>query len=140
MKRLGWIVGLYLPLALSAQTPPPVQHVRLSLEAARFLDSLADDAREHRIENGGCLAAYAVDDSTLVVTRFTAASYQRADSVSIVASQPGICPVGVPVVHSHVAYGGNIPASEVDRTTARLRGTWNLLLNVVENGWLLRIY
>jgi hypothetical protein len=128
---------------LLAQTPPPVSHVKLSLDAARFLDSLADEAREHRIENAGCLVAYAVSDSVMTVTRFGGAHYHDADSVTIRTDSThpeGICDRGVPTVHSHVAWGGNVPASEVDRNTAKVRGTWNLLLNVLENGWVLRVY
>lgn len=135
-------LGCTFAATLIAQTPPPITRMVLSPQASRFLDSLANDARENRRENGGCIGAYAVRDSVIHVERIDAASYATADSVSIgVASGTvGICPEGVPTIHSHVAWQGKTPPSQIDRETARYRGTWNALLSVRENGWLLVIY
>jgi hypothetical protein len=123
-----------------AQAAPPVTHLKVAREAALFLDSLATEAREKNIENAGCVTAYSVRDSLMTIERLGPAHYERADSVGIFAAAP-ICPPGTPTVHSH-------PQSEVqwdrpsdtDFNTTRVVGFWALLLTVMDNGWIVRIY
>lgn len=140
---VGAVAALHLPSA-AAQMTPPVSRMQLSPQASRFLDSLANEAREQRIENGACVTKYAVRDSTIWLEELGPAHYVRADSVTIWADStqtyPGICPMGVPSIHSHVAFRGLTPPSDIDRETARRRGMWNLLLSVRENGWLVVLY
>lgn len=147
MKRTALLALVLLSLIglatapLAAQTAPPVTHLVMAPAVARVLDSLANDAREHRIENAACVVAYAVRDSVLYLERLGPATYAAADSVTIsVTNGAPICGSGVPSVHSHVAWGGTNPPSDTDRHTAAVRGIWNALLSVRENGWLLHVY
>lgn len=130
--------------AASAQTTPPIAKLELSTQATKFLDSLALDARTHRVENGACITSYAVRDSTLWIDALGPAHYMRADSITIWGDStqhyPGICPMGIPSIHSHVSNGGLTPPSDIDRRTAAMRGMWNALLQVRANGYLLFIY
>lgn len=128
----------------AAQTAPPVSNLQMSPQVSRFLDSLANDAREHRIENGACVTSYAVRDSTLWLEVLGPAHYTKADSLNIWGDSeqhyPGICPMGQPSVHTHVAWDGLTPPSDTDRRTAAMRGMWNLLLQSRRNGWLVFVY
>lgn len=143
MKRVLFALALIVTTT-GAQTPPPVTQMVMSPQASRFLDSLANDAREHRVENGACVTSYAVRDSVLWLDALGPATYARADSITIwtdtAAKYPGICPPGLPSIHSHVIRGGSTPPSDTDKRTAQLRGMWNLLLSVRMNGWLIFVY
>lgn len=142
MRAARYVLALVVLLVpgLRAQSTPPVNRLIVGPQAARFLDSLVLDAREHRTENGGCVSGYEVSDSVLTVTRVIGATYLKADSMTIAADAPGICPPGMPTIHTHVAFRGLSLPSDTDYNTGRLRGMWNLLLQARENGWLLFLY
>lgn len=123
----------------AAQTPPPINHIGVTADARHVLDSLAHDARTHRVENGACVVAYHVTDSTLVLDRLAGAIYESADSISIRANG-AICHPGVPTIHSHVSFDGWPYPSGVDSATAKVRGTWNLILSVHDVGYFLVLY
>jgi hypothetical protein len=138
---LAAVVGVCLASSVTwAQATPPVTHLRVAHEAALFLDSLATEARDKNIENAGCVTAYSVRDSLITIERLGPAHYEHADSVAIYAAVP-LCPPGTPTVHSH-------PQSEVqwdrpsnvDFETSRMVGFWALLLTVMDNGWIVRLY
>ncbi len=136
------LIALALAPTVCAQTIPPVARVKVEREAARFLDSLAAQSRDDRVETAACLANYTVRDSVLTLERFRPAIYAFADSLNIGVRQSDgpICPDGAPVVHSHVARNAASGPSETDRATSLMRGTWNLLLSVYDNGWQIRLY
>lgn len=146
MVGLGFLVFWLLLLSCSAvahcQTRPPVTRVRLTREAAAFVDSLAIEAREQRHETAGCATSYVVRDSVLTIERFAPARYDSTDSVHIFAAAP-LCGPGVPTIHSHVAdggYGPSVGPSETDRYTSAATGIWALLLIVWGNGYAVGVY
>lgn len=132
---LAWSCGVAY-----AQALPPLTSLRVTREAARSLDSLASTSRDDRVETAGCVTAYSVRDSVLTIERVTSANYLRADSTTIYTDTTGgtfrpVCPVGVPSVHAHVAYGGYPAPSPTDIATQQRVGIWCLLLSVLDNGW-----
>jgi hypothetical protein len=127
--------------AAPAQRPPRVNEIFLEPRAAHILDSLANDARTHRIENAGCVTGYTIADTVLRVTAIGPAHYAHADSVSIHADSTGdICQLGQPTIHTHVAWGGESPPSERDQMTGENRGFWSMLLQVYPNGYRIFLY
>lgn len=125
--------------AAQGQTPPPIRHVEVMPQAKHVLDSLAHQARTQRVENGACVVAYVVRDSVLTLEHLERAVYDSADSISIRA-RGAICPEGVPVIHSHVAFDGMPYPSDIDKATAARRGTWNMLLSVHDSSYFLVVY
>ena len=145
MKRL-LLIALFAAGAcdvtrIPAQRPPRVSEIFLEPQAAHFLDSLANDARMHRIENAGCVTGYTVADTVLRITAIGPAHYAHADSVSIRADSTGdICELGQPTIHAHVAWGGESGPSERDQMTGENRAFWSVLLQVYPNGYRVFLY
>jgi len=135
-----WLLALSCSVAY-AQAVPPLSRLLLTREAAASLDSLASRSRDERVETAGCVTAYSVRDSLLTIERIGPASYLSSDSTTIrTDSAHTVCPIGVPNVHSHVAFHGWPEPSQVDQETQRRVGVWCLLLSVLDNGWRVVVY
>jgi hypothetical protein len=134
------LTALVLSSRLWAQVAaPPIAHVGVSPDARKFLDSLAVEARTKRIENAGCLTAYAIVGDTLYLDRVSPATYTHADSMSIFSTTL-ICNPGVPTIHSHRIGIVLAPPSQTDIDTAHRFGTWALILVVFDADWQLLVY
>ncbi len=138
---LAWIGALGAGV-VRAQVPPQVNTIGATKDAYHFLDSLARSSFARNVEDGACVPEYAVTDSSLELRRVNRAKYDSADVRHIWADFPGMCPWGQPTIHTHIegTPGGSPFPSPTDRETARIRGTWNAILNVSTDGWRLLIY
>lgn len=145
MKVLSPLLAVFLALTcfaveVHAQTAPPMKKLRVTREAAVFLDSLATEARATNVENAGCAIAYSVRDSILTIEKFGPASYTKADSVAIYSEGP-LCPHGVPVVHTHIDVEMTTDRpSDIDYGSRNRGGVWCLLVSVLSNGWVVRVF
>lgn len=116
--------------AVSGQTP---NTIRLSPQAVHVLDSIATAARVKRVETAACVNEFTLDPLTIDV--LGPATYVFADSISInTKTGTGLCPLGVPTIHTHVAYGGVAQASEVDVRQKFRDGVPFALILVVRDG------
>lgn len=142
-RSLAGLAALLLTLGGTshAQVPPPVTKFGVLPAAIGVLDSLARTSWSLRLETAGCVERYAVAHDTLLIAEIGPAHYARSDSMSIVtADSTGICPPGVPSVHTHLAGLSNPLPSPIDSMTARRMGVWSLVLAVDSTQWRLVLY
>ncbi len=147
MLALALIAACASPV--TAQATPPVTKLRIESSAQHTLDSLANESRTNRVEIASCLSSYTVKGDSLILSRFSPADYLGADSVSVsvhvnwMRPEPEpvpACPLGVPVLHSHVAAGGYPFPSDRDMATKHYLGMWALLLSVGDSSWRIIVY
>lgn len=126
---------------LSANTVTAQTPVLLSARAVHVLDSLASTSRSARVETAACVTGFTADP--FVISQLGPASYIAADSVSMHAkSSTGLCAVGVPTVHTHVAKNGILMMpSEIDLASKLRSGApFALIVAVTDSAWHLVLY
>lgn len=127
--------------ALPAQAPPPITAFGATLQAKHHLDSLANKTRTQHVETASCLTGYAVIGDTLVLGELSRAKYARSDSASIYGTpNVEICPVGVPVVHTHDLTYVRPGPSQLDRNKNIERKFWAIVLAVADSGYRIIVY
>jgi hypothetical protein len=149
-RILACLFGLLLLAtgAAPAQVGPSTHYGAVTDDAKHFLDSIADVSRGTRTERGACLHSYWVENDTLTFVHWKPSAPFVSDSTHIVwATEP--CPRGMSVLHTHVAkwsdstghlVGVNPQPSPDDMLSTRFRGTWGILLVVMDTGWKVVVY